>query len=641
MSGLRMNDIEQKRQFLLAQLAELEALQPTTAPISSVPSLQQHRSPIHKHHNVPRSISSSGTSMARHASDQRPRNLSQRSAPGSSMARTTSRGTSSARSGNLPFTSTGNVPVPRFETHREQPDVAAWVEQEQPFNPYTYTHQQAASQRRPNLEQVPEHQGNVLEDPADFLNRHGAPTLSITPSPMSIPVELTSNHHSSIGLQQHQHFGIQTPTTPAESLTTATTLASEMSRQNSLCNEPFIHSVEMMKFNSSSSFRTDNLVDENQVAPHFISYPSRRSSKEDQSQIIFGAGGASQNSQFLTSFPSAEALAQFSPSDCLANKMERSESNESTSSTSSSASRHKARLQAQNQYAAKRALAPKGGDEIAMSRESSSQSVSQSPSSAAQDKLAISKPSYVRPKHDRVQCTQCDEYPDGFRGEHELRRHQDRVHKPMVKKWMCVEPTGPEHPKPVLALSRCKTCTHAKKKYGAYYNAAAHLRRAHFRPKSKGRSKSSKTDKDAEKRGGKAGGDWPPMSELKYWMVMVDEPATENSQSQQDDDESEDETPLDDANKAMNADLNFIPQPLNAYQPIQTPLYAMQEMQLSHSQQSIDLYQSTSQNSVFDSFPQAILPNDASATFMFDHSPFLDQSVGLDFVNLNPNFSYQ
>ncbi|RGP76601.1 hypothetical protein FSPOR_32 [Fusarium sporotrichioides] len=43
------------------------------------------------------------------------------------------------------------------------------------------------------------------------------------------------------------------------------------------------------------------------------------------------------------------------------------------------------------------------------------------------------------------------------------------------------------------------------KRYGAYYNAAAHLRRAHFRPH----------------RVGKASGDWPSMSVLKDWMREV------------------------------------------------------------------------------------------------------------------------
>jgi hypothetical protein len=94
----------------------------------------------------------------------------------------------------------------------------------------------------------------------------------------------------------------------------------------------------------------------------------------------------------------------------------------------------------------------------------------------------------------------------------------------MVKKWIVVEPTdGQDHPKPVLPLSQCKACSKQQKKYGAYYNAAAHLRRAHFNPKSKAGNSKSKTLSD-ERVGGKGGGDWPPMNELKLWMKEVEEP---------------------------------------------------------------------------------------------------------------------
>ncbi|WZH39567.1 uncharacterized protein QYS62_000491 [Fusarium acuminatum] len=106
----------------------------------------------------------------------------------------------------------------------------------------------------------------------------------------------------------------------------------------------------------------------------------------------------------------------------------------------------------------------------------------------------------------RVYCDKCNEHPDGFRGDHELRRHIDAKHSATVKRWVCKEPKNhiPSSPQPVIPLSRCKACL-AQKRYGAYYNAAAHLRRAHFRPH----------------RVGKASGDWPSMSVLKDWMREV------------------------------------------------------------------------------------------------------------------------
>ena len=116
------------------------------------------------------------------------------------------------------------------------------------------------------------------------------------------------------------------------------------------------------------------------------------------------------------------------------------------------------------------------------------------------------RPTYQRPPLRRVYCAKCNEYPEGFRGEHELRRHNDAKHAALVKRWVCTEPQSynSNSPQPVIPLSKCKACV-TQKRYGAYYNAAAHLRRAHFNPH----------------RGGKASGDWPPMTILKDWMREV------------------------------------------------------------------------------------------------------------------------
>ena len=266
---------------------------------------------------------------------------------------------------------------------------------------------------------------------------------------------------------------------------------------------------------------------------------------------------------FSHSFPVVEAVAHFHSSGPFGEKMEKSQSNESTSSSSSmSSSRSKQRLQAQ--IAAARPLKPKGGgDDHPMSRDNSSQSmIGVESKDGSQDKIAIAKPTYQRPKHDRVFCDQCDDHPDGFRGEHELRRHQARQHELMVKKWVCIQPEGLDHPEPVLSLAKCKACSHQQKKYGAYYNAAAHLRRAHFKPRAKGRTNKNKVD-DAQKRGGKAGGDWPPMSELKHWMREVEEPATDYLRSAaqpQEADDSNDETLETSDEQVMSADkMNTIP----------------------------------------------------------------------------------
>ncbi|KAH8747148.1 hypothetical protein F5882DRAFT_312026 [Hyaloscypha sp. PMI_1271] len=176
-----------------------------------------------------------------------------------------------------------------------------------------------------------------------------------------------------------------------------------------------------------------------------------------------------------------------------------------------------------------------------------------------QDKLAISsKSSYQRPKLVPVYCKLCDGHQEGFRDEHELRRHVHREHKALVKMWVCEEPKDDlNHPKPVIPLLKCKACEQ-QKKYGAYYNAAAHLRRAHFKPKAKGQMK-SKAD-DLEKRGGYGGGDWPPMTELKYWMKQVEQRVAEfrvTAAEQEALDNSEDEPSLETLDSAFDASPIF------------------------------------------------------------------------------------
>ncbi|EME88177.1 uncharacterized protein MYCFIDRAFT_76007 [Pseudocercospora fijiensis CIRAD86] len=139
---------------------------------------------------------------------------------------------------------------------------------------------------------------------------------------------------------------------------------------------------------------------------------------------------------------------------------------------------------------------------------------------ASNRKEAIAKAPYVRPQHPKLYCNMCTEFPGGFRGEHELRRHWDRAHAECRKVWICKEPSVKTEWWPAKPLSICKQCKQAKQ-YNVYYNAAAHLRRAHFCPRKRGRKARGE---ERESRAGKAGGDWPPIDWLKAngWLQEIE-----------------------------------------------------------------------------------------------------------------------
>lgn len=161
-------------------------------------------------------------------------------------------------------------------------------------------------------------------------------------------------------------------------------------------------------------------------------------------------------------------------------------------------------------------------------------------------KEQIARTHYVRPQHPKLYCTICNDYPDGFRGEHELRRHHDRAHANRRRVWICTDPDTPteEGWRPARPLNICKQCKQ-QKQYNVYYNAAAHLRRAHFCPRKRGRKARGE---ERESRAGKAGGDWPPIEWLKAngWLKEIEVgPEQQYSLDLPEDDDVNDEVPVD------------------------------------------------------------------------------------------------
>lgn len=162
--------------------------------------------------------------------------------------------------------------------------------------------------------------------------------------------------------------------------------------------------------------------------------------------------------------------------------IQRADSQDSTATTSSASStdaqlKATKRLSKHIANAATQSLLPKS---------SPAATSKPAPKAITSQKLAISRlPPNVKAR-DPLQCSRCDKT---LRGPHELARHWENIHARVKTVWVCVQPTSsPIMPK--KPLNTCKQCQQ-QKRYNADYNAAAHLKRGHFRPSKRGRRRSA------------------------------------------------------------------------------------------------------------------------------------------------------
>ncbi|KAI2622266.1 hypothetical protein GGS21DRAFT_371164 [Xylaria nigripes] len=371
----------------------------------------------------------------------------------------------------------------------------------------------------------------IAEDnPQRLSTTAGAGPLSLTTNPLVDPATWLAAHED-----PSSDFGVFSPFSSAsqqsdtaasnlnmgasacDSMTSGTSYdnTAPMTRQNSRFDDNSApRGVPMVGMGSQMSQDRDAYFSES--SQHNVDYyDASLVVKPRPCEDLFAIGSN------LSSF-AGHHYAVTTPDDGLLSSpgMERSLSSTSAASAKSTSSlnaRAKDTLKQQNHRALNAPLKPKPTVD---------ESRIDAPSDEKNDgKAVIAKTKYVRPRQPKVFCDLCDEHKEGFRGEHELRRHKDAKHQTLVKKFICVDPNAlgiPANVQVINPLSKCKACK-AQKKYGAYYNAAAHLRRTHFKEKpSRSKSKNpSASGGEDDKRGGKGGGDWPSMHELKNWMREV------------------------------------------------------------------------------------------------------------------------
>ncbi|MDI1491402.1 MAG: hypothetical protein OHK93_002611 [Ramalina farinacea] len=286
---------------------------------------------------------------------------------------------------------------------------------------------------------------------------------------------------------------------PVDALTDATSVP--LSRQTSKNTNSFSRGMENLRLGASMSRGPSNMSN---VSNHsFNAWPSPNMAREhsfDRTQLLSHAGGAASDSIASSEAPSDRTWTATNGMEHEQNiKMERTSSAESNAARFSRRSLEQVEASTREVVAApevKRTQSMSVSASGAYPTQLFSHDMNRTRSTESQnDKVAIERMPSTRHIPDKIKCPYCDKKPHGFRSEHELRRHHIRAHSDKKTVFVAIDKDRKGF------LNDCESCrTH--KRYNAYYNCAAHLRRKHFAKKPKGQKRKGKL-RPEEKRGAK------------------------------------------------------------------------------------------------------------------------------------------
>ncbi|KAL8712479.1 MAG: hypothetical protein Q9220_003327 [cf. Caloplaca sp. 1 TL-2023] len=409
---------------------------------------------------------------------------------------------------------------------------------EEPFNNYT----PMKKSRRTSTGRIPIHLPvTEYDDPKDYYANAETTNPSYpAPGPRSVPstkrLSLSPSYYPSFSASPTSSHSPSTPATTAS--TNPTSLAStRMSRQDSNMGNSVCEGLDVLRLrshasNASSSFGVH--VQDSQPSTQTSDTIDDSYITMDDSHLLDYTGGTEPDPAQQTLLVPSISMSPSSITIAPSMNMRRTSSARINTLPRSGKSPHGSHRTPTSRPIAVKPESPT----VPLSRSASLEHRMirvESADGSVQNKISIPKAPYVRPQHQKILCPHCSQRPDGYRGEHELGRHINKTHSTVRTVWMCIDITPDKN-----FLSNCKACLRGKK-YNAYYNAAAHLRRAHFNPKPKGR-KGRNTEEEYTKRGGSSGGEWPPMDHCKKFMQEIREHVPNKSLPSNDEDDEDDDS---------------------------------------------------------------------------------------------------